>query len=55
MRPSTKIRYFNRMQKYRKYKYKRPARRRQRTGLFNRYGFAYEGRDTINYGTERPL
>ena len=48
MRASTKIRYLNRMQKYRKHKRKWPARRRQRGGFLNRYDFAYGGSDTIN-------
>ena len=36
------------MQKYRNYKRKWPARRRQRGGFLNRYNFAYAGRDTVN-------
>ena len=36
------------MQKYRKYKRKRPARRLQRGRFLNRYDFDYAGRDTVN-------
>ena len=36
------------MQKYRKYKRKRPTRRQKFGGFLNRYDFTYAGRGTVN-------
>ena len=36
------------MQKYRKYKPKRPTRRQKFGGFLNRYDFTYAGRGTVN-------
>ena len=48
MRVSVRNKNLKRLQKYLNNKQRR-GRRKQQGGFLNRYGFAYAGRDTINY------
>ena len=43
----TRTQYLKKLEKYQKYKQRR-TKTRQHGGFFNRYDFAYAGRDTVN-------